>query len=68
MKIPTKEECYLLLKENNVPLNVIKHSEIVADVASQIYNQLKDKFEIDLRKLEAAALLHDIEKLKPNHV
>jgi len=68
MKIPTKEECYQLLKENNVPPNVIAHSEAVANVSLQIYNQIKTTHKLNPDILVTTALLHDIEKLKPNHV
>ncbi len=68
MKIPTKEECYLLLKENKVPKNIIAHSVAVAKAALQIYDQIKDNHKINPDMLVASALLHDIEKVKPNHI
>ncbi len=68
MKIPTKQECYELIRENNLPENVIAHCEAVMNVALQIYNQIKERFELNPDIIMAAALLHDIEKLKKNHV
>jgi len=68
MKIPTKQECYQLLKENNVPPNIIAHSEAVANISLKIYDQIKTIHKLNPDILVTTALLHDIEKLKPNHV
>ena len=67
MEIPTKEECLKILKENNVPDNIIAHSEQVCNVALKIADLL-DKKGIKVNKdlVAAGALLHDIKKLSPN--
>ena len=67
MKIPTKEECFQILKDNNVPDNIIAHSEQVCNVAMKIADLLEKKGTNINRDLAAAgALLHDVEKLSPN--
>ncbi|MBI2129905.1 HD domain-containing protein [Candidatus Woesearchaeota archaeon] len=64
MKIPTKKECYKLLKKYSVPLNVIRHSEDVCRVSLFIGERMKKRGEkINLKLLEAASLLHDIDKI-----
>jgi putative nucleotidyltransferase with HDIG domain len=61
MRIPTREECLQMLKENNVPRNIIEHSKAVADIAVELGRKLKSHGEdINLQLLEAGALLHDI--------
>ncbi|MFH1641628.1 MAG: HD domain-containing protein [Nanoarchaeota archaeon] len=67
MKIPTEKECYDLLEGNNVPTNILDHSVAVLKVSVQIYDQIKDRFELDSDIIKAAALLHDIEKLRNWH-
>ena len=70
MIIPTKEECLKILKENNVPDNVIAHSKKVHEVAMKLCDML-DKKGVNSNKdlVIAAALLHDVAKLtKGDHV
>ena len=43
MKIPTKEECLKILKSNNIPDNIIAHSEQVCNVALKIVGLLEKK-------------------------
>ena len=67
MKIPTKEECIKILKENNVPDNIIAHSKQVCDVALKIADLLEKKgIEVNRNLIAAASLLHDIKKLSPD--
>ena len=69
MKIPTKEECLILLNKNKTPSKVIKHSIAVCKVAEKIAEKLIAKgIKINKRLVIAAALLHDIERAKENHV
>ena len=67
MNIPTKAECYRILELNNVPLNIIRHSEVVLRVSNQIYDQIGKRHNLDQRIIEAVALLHDVEKTKEDH-
>lgn len=68
-KIPTKEECLNLLIKNKTPSKIIEHSKTVCKVAEKIVSILIRKgVKLNKRLAIAAALLHDIEKAKPNHV
>jgi len=68
MITPTKEECIRMLEANNVPQNIIEHSKKVFEVAMKVADILEKK-EINVNRdlIGAAALLHDIEKLKEDH-
>ncbi len=67
MKIPTKEECLKILKDNNVPDNIIAHSEQVCNVALKIANSVEKKgIKVNEDLVAAGALLHDIKKISPN--
>jgi len=69
MKIPTKEECLALLNKNKTPSNVIKHSITVCKVAESITEELiRKRIKLNKKLIIAAALLHDIERAKENHV
>jgi hypothetical protein len=69
MRIPTSAECARLLEENQTPANVIAHCEGVRDFALSLAKRLSEKgVEVNLPLVSSAAHLHDIEKLKPNHV
>ncbi|MEA3515174.1 MAG: HD domain-containing protein [Nanoarchaeota archaeon] len=69
-EIPSREKCIELLKDFNVPANVVRHSLAVAGLAMDIAKNLKHKgIDINLPLLEAAALLHDIARGRPgDHV
>lgn len=65
MIIPTKEECIKILKENNVPANIIAHSQKVCEVAIKVCDALEKRGIGANRDLTiAASLLHDIAKVK----
>ena len=67
MIIPTREECIKILKERNVPHNVIAHSETVCRVAVRIADILQNRgIIVDRPIIIAGALLHDIEKTSIN--
>jgi len=67
---PTKEECLKILKENDVPDNIIAHSQKVYEVAMKVCDILDKKGVVVNRNLAGAgAMLHDIAKAKPgDHV
>ncbi|MBS3105738.1 HDIG domain-containing protein [Candidatus Woesearchaeota archaeon] len=68
-KIPTKEECLILLNKNKTPSKVIKHSMAVCKLAESIAEKLITKgIKLNKKLIIAAALLHDIERAKENHV
>lgn len=63
--IPTREQCLLLFDRFQLPSQKRIHVEEVAKVATFLAKKLKSKNEkliINLDLLEAAALLHDIDK------
>jgi|TARA_Y100000031_G_C8197853_1_gene374641 uncharacterized protein len=69
MNIPTKEECLEILKNNGTLSNIIEHCKTVANLASKIAdNLIKKGIKINKDLVIAGALLHDIERHKPNHI
>ena len=67
MRIPTKQQCLKILKDNNVPDNIIAHSKAVCKVAIKIVDLLeKGGISVNKDLVAAASLLHDIKKLSPN--
>lgn len=66
--VPTVDECSAIWNRYELPLNIIEHCKAVADVACDISNTLLEKeCNIDLNKIKAAALLHDIGRLEKKH-
>ena len=64
MNLPTKEECYDLLRQYHVPEHIIGHSEAVAKVAVFLARKLNEKGEqVNTDLVERACLLHDILKI-----
>jgi len=59
--IPDREKCLEILKELNIPENIIGHTKRVTRNAFFIGTRWPEK--IDLKLLEASSLLHDICKL-----
>tara|TARA_Y100000310_G_scaffold341089_1_gene439092 strand:- start:26814 stop:27296 length:483 start_codon:yes stop_codon:yes gene_type:complete len=69
IKIPTKEECLSILERNKTPSNVISHCEAVCKVAEEIADRLISKgINVDKKLVTAAALLHDVERVKDDHI
>jgi len=67
--IPPKEECLDILNKNKTPSNVIEHCKTVCKLAEDIAEQLiKRDIKVNKQLVIAAALLHDIERVKPNHI
>jgi len=61
--IPSRSECLKLLRDNGTLDNITAHSVVVTDIAMEFGKAMKTRGEnIDLRLLEAGALLHDIGK------
>ncbi|MCL4412259.1 MAG: HDIG domain-containing protein [Candidatus Thermoplasmatota archaeon] len=58
LRIPGREECLDLLRKYGADENLIAHSVMCAKVAGK----MSEGCEVDLRLLEAGALLHDIGK------
>jgi uncharacterized protein len=64
LRIPTIEECYQLIKSNNMLPHIIAHSEQVARVAAAIMDSLEQDAGIHREAVIAACLLHDITKTR----
>ena len=61
--IPSKEKCFELLKKYRVPENIVAHTLEVNRVAMFLAKKLKEKGEeINLGLVDAASLLHDLDK------
>src|SRR5208283_426443 len=64
MLIPSRTECLELLRQFDMPHHIRRHSLLVAEVALFVAAGLnRNSSRLDLRLLEAAALLHDIGKM-----
>lgn len=62
--IPSKEECFKLLRFYKVPKHIIQHSLKVSNVAIYLSKELNKVGEkLNLNMVEAASLLHDIAKM-----
>jgi len=64
MRVPSEEQCIELLKENNVPKNVLAHSKKVTEFAVGLAKQLKaNGIKVNIELVRAGALLHDLDKI-----
>lgn len=62
--IPTPKECLQILKDHQVPEHIIRHSQIVYQIALYLGRELnKNGEELNLALIAAGALLHDIAKI-----
>ncbi|MBN1502995.1 HDIG domain-containing protein [Candidatus Woesearchaeota archaeon] len=63
MNLPSREECFELLKKEGTPKNIITHSVIVTKIAVLLATKLIEKgIKINVELVEKASLLHDIKK------
>ena len=68
-ELPSREQAIELLRKNNCPPKVINHCEAVAELALEIAGKLEKKgIKVDLKLVEAGALLHDIGRSKSHAV
>ena len=66
-KTPSKEECLKILKQENVPDNIISHLKAVHDFSMRVCDVLEKRgININKNLVAAGALLHDIRKTSPN--
>ena len=64
MLIPSRTECMGLLRQFDMPQHIRRHSLLVAEVALLLAARLnQNSSRLDLRLIEAGALLHDIGKM-----
>ena len=67
--LPSREQAIELLHKYNCPPKVINHCEAVAKLALEIAGKLEKKgIKVDLKLVEASALLHDIGRSKSHAV
>ena len=63
--IPSRDKCFALLQENEVPGHIIQHSRVVHGVALYLCRALiLHGAKLDRALVEAGSLLHDITKMK----
>jgi uncharacterized protein len=63
--IPSAEECFEIMRRHKMRKNIIRHSMRVRDVAVFIAARLVAAgHKLDMKLVEAAALLHDITKME----
>ncbi len=67
--LPSREQAIELLHKYNCPPKIINHCEVVAKLALEIAGKLEKKgIKVDLKLVEAGALLHDIGRTKSHAV
>ena len=68
-KLPSREQALQFLRQSGCLRNVIKHCEVVAELAVEIANACKERgLEVDSELVEIGALLHDIGRAKTHSV
>ncbi|MGC9490597.1 MAG: DVU_1551 family NTP transferase [Thermovirgaceae bacterium] len=65
--IPSKTECLAFLEMAGTPEEVREHCFAVARVVKRLASHLKNLVPANCRLLEAAALLHDMARTRPDH-
>lgn len=64
-KLPSREECFKILREFDVPDNVMRHTELVNKIAVFLANKLQEAgVDIDVDLVDRASLLHDLDKMQ----
>ena len=59
--LPTRKQCFDVLKKYHVPSHIVKHSLAVAKLAVFLAERLKEKgIAVDVNLVDRACLLHDI--------
>ena len=67
--LPSREQAIELLRENHCPTIVIRHSEMVAELALEIADKLEKKgVKVNRELVEVGSLLHDLGRSKSNGV
>ena len=64
-RVPSIDQCFILLRKYHVPDHIIQHSEMVYNVAVFLAEKLNENGEhLIIPEIQAAALLHDITKME----
>jgi len=59
--LPTREECFEIIKEYHVPVHILKHSLATTKLAVFLAERLKEKgIAVDVNLVDRACLLHDV--------
>jgi len=62
--LPTRRQCFEMIKEYRVPSHILRHSLAVAKVAVFLAERLREKGEaVDVDLVDRACLLHDIARV-----
>ncbi|MCL1912540.1 MAG: histidine phosphatase family protein [Eubacteriaceae bacterium] len=65
---PTRRECFAIHIKRKLPANIIRHCSAVASLALEMaFGLLMSGYYLDTALIEAASLLHDIERLEKDH-
>ena len=68
-RLPSRGQALRILRQSGCPKNVIKHCEVVAELATEIGEECQKKgLNVDLELVEIGALLHDIGRSKTHSV
>lgn len=68
-RLPSREQAILFLKQSGCPKNVIRHCEVVTELAAEIAKTCQERgLKVDLELVEIGALLHDIGRSKTHSV
>ena len=68
-ELPSRKQAIELLQKYNCPPKIINHCEEVAKLAVEIARKLEEKgVKVDLKLVEAGALLHDLGRTKSHAV
>lgn len=63
MKVPSRADCFKILKELEVPQNIVDHSIIVNRVAVFLADKLESSgVRVDKKAVDRASILHDMAK------
>lgn len=67
-KYPSEEQCWRILNRIGTPAHIVKHCRAVTDTAVTIAKALnKHGYFLSLPLIQAAGMLHDVLRMKPNH-
>ena len=59
--LPTRKQCFDILKEHRVPSHIVRHSVAAAKLAVFLAERLKEKgIAVDVNLVDRACLLHDV--------
>jgi uncharacterized protein len=62
--LPTRNQCFDIIKKYHVPPNIVKHSLATAKLAVFLAKKLKEKdIAVDVELVERACLLHDVARI-----